>query len=146
MADVVVSDNEPGTEEIAEHNAAVAEGAATVRAEQATEAANRAEAAVQDIGAISAVTADTANVSMAAAQSSAESAAVATQGADAVLAAIQAQTATVQSLVKELREMRTASQAPAPATEKPRKTATDRAPVDRKEHPYFKRIGRRKAE
>lgn len=111
--------------------AAVAEGAAGVRAEQAAEAAEdatvAAELAVSAARANEETAAGTAEAAMIAENSATEAGAA----RDAVLVALNAQTAALSSLTEELRLQREGSQQQAAAPVTPTKRTPDRAPAKR---------------
>ena len=105
MADIEINEEIPGgesSEELGEHEAAKAAGAAEVHQEDAEEAAAEAEAAAEV--AIAAATANTENIGRAeeAAARAEESANAANSGAHAVAEAINAQTAVLQSLLDQM--------------------------------------------
>jgi len=128
MTVVIPDEGEHDYSEESEHAAAVAEGAATVRAEQAAEAAEDATVAA-DL----AVSAARANEETAA--GTAEAAAVAENSAtdaqaarDAVLQALNAQTVALSSLTEELRLQREGSNSAGPEVPTKPKRTPDRPP------------------
>lgn len=128
---VVIPEGEGGETEESAHAAAVSEGAAEVRQEQAAEAAAEAEQAAE-------VATEAAAINIATAEGTAEAAAVAEDSAneagaarDAVLEALNAQTIALSSLTEELRASREQSTA-SPTPAKPKKAKADRPPAEGK--------------
>jgi hypothetical protein len=109
-----------------QHDAAVAEGAAEVHAEQAEEAADEAEVAAAIAQAAAAENMATAEAVVEAAASAEGHAAVAGVAADGVLSALEAQTAAINRLVDTME-----AQAAKAATPEPKPKSTPDTPPSR---------------
>lgn len=140
MADEVTITTEDGAdlEDQAAHEAAVASGAASVHEEQAEEAAADAQAAAAMAAEAAEANLESVGDAVEAAQLAESAANVSTAALSGIESAIAAQTEIMHTLVEELRESRTAAPAPEPVKETP-----DTAPAPRREHGYYRKIGRR---
>lgn len=131
MAEITIEDSEePVGEELAEHDAAKAVGAAEVHEEMAEEAA--AEAAEAAVVAEEAAMVNAASVGVAeeAALRAEESATAAMTGAEAVAEAIRAQTLMLNSFMEEVRLARESGKGDT-EPKKPVEKKPDRAPANK---------------
>lgn len=121
---VEVPDGGDSSVEASQHDAAVAEGAAEVHAEQAEEAADEAEVAAAVAQAAAAENMAAAESVVEAAASAEVSADVSNMAAEGVVTALQAQTAAINRLVDTM-EAQTAK----PPVDKPVKQTPDKPPA-----------------
>lgn len=122
---VIVGDEEqdPSSAELSAHEAAVAEGATAVQAEQAAESAAEAKAAAEIALQAAEENAKTAESVVEATVAAQQSAAGAGVSAEMVMEALRAQTSAIETLAAELKESRKQA---VPA--EPKKPAPDRPP------------------
>ena len=130
---IEVTPEEPEDEELGEHEAAKAAGAAEVHQENAEEAAQEAATSADvAMGAAEAAIGSNSDAVVAAESAAAraeESAAAAENGAQAIAQAISAQSAVLESLLSKLEAPRVDE---TPTEEKPVKKTTDRPPAQKK--------------
>ena len=126
MAEVIISEDEEdeGLEDVAVQAAAVQQGVATVRAEQAAEAAAAAEVAAEMAGSAVGTTVEASAQAQEAAQVAVEGANVSVAAVEALTAAIERQSALLESMQQNMSQAQVSPPVPA---ERKKKTA-DRVP------------------
>lgn len=133
MADIEINDvtTEEEPEEVAEHEASKAAGAAEVHQENAQAAADEAKIAAEAAASIANSAINDVMETREAADSARNSAEVAQMGAAAVVEAVNAQTAVLQSLLDRLEQSSQPAKTPTEGGE-PVKKQSDKPPAQKK--------------